>query len=274
MSIKLTYRAQTSIPVEVEGLTPDWACDKPLREIERFPIFHGNRQLPIAEMFEITGDADDKQFDFFGDLSGVHWIGAHMRSGRIFIHGPAGRHLGSEMRGGEIRIEGDAGGWLGCEMRGGFIHVQGNAGHLLGAAYRGSAKGMAGGTILVDGNVGNEAALSMQQGMILIGGDAGDMLGYNMTGGTVIVVGNSGIRVGAGMRGGVIAIFGSAPPRMLPSFDHFRTGPPESIRSLLLESRNTGLRFEEFQLQADFDSYVGDSLADGNGEISVRHIAS
>src|SRR4029453_183289 len=168
MSIKLTYHGETSVPVEVEGLTPDWACDKSLPEIERFEIFHGNRKIPLAEMFAVAGDPGDKRCDWEGDLSGVHWIGAHMRSGRIHVHGQAGRHLGSEMRGGEIHVAGDAGGWVGCEMRGGLIHVEGNAGHLVGAAYRGSAKGMRGGKIIVDGNAGNEIGLRMQQGIIAI----------------------------------------------------------------------------------------------------------
>src|SRR5687767_4433126 len=110
MALRLTYRAETSVPVEVEGLTPDWACDKSLAAIERFEIFHGNRTLPLAEMFSVSGDPSDKRFDLEGDLTGVHWIGAHMESGQIHIHGPAGRHLGSEMRGGEIIVDGDAGG--------------------------------------------------------------------------------------------------------------------------------------------------------------------
>ena len=41
--------------------------------------------------------------EFEGNLSGVHWIGAHLRSGEVHVHGAAGRHIGSEMRGGEIR---------------------------------------------------------------------------------------------------------------------------------------------------------------------------
>src|SRR5262245_45301432 len=110
MSIKLTYQAETTVPVEIEGLTPDWACDKSLSEIEHFEIYHGNRKIPLAEMFGVTGDASDKRIDFEGNLSGVHWIGAHMRTGQVFVHGPAGRHIGSELRGGEIRVEGDAGG--------------------------------------------------------------------------------------------------------------------------------------------------------------------
>jgi formylmethanofuran dehydrogenase subunit C len=286
MAIKLIYRAETSVPVEIEGLTPDWACDKSLAEIERFEIFHGNRKLPLAEMFSVTGDAGDKRFDFEGDLSGVHWIGAHLRSGKVYVHGPAGRHIGSELRGGQIHIEGDAGGWVGCEMRAGLIHVQGNAGHLVGAAYRGSAKGMTGGTILVDGNAGNEIGLSMQKGTIAIGGEAGDMIGFNMTDGTILVLGDAGIRAGAGMRGGTIAMLGSTPSPVLPSFRFDRTiraaiahddpandgqCPPYTM---LRELRGKGLRLDETKLPEEIEIYVGDSVADGNGEIYMRHVAT
>jgi formylmethanofuran dehydrogenase subunit C len=285
MAIKLTYRAETSVPVEVEGLTPDWACDKSLAEIERFEIFHGNRKLPLAEMFSVTGDAADKRFDFEGNLSGVHWIGAHMRSGRIYVHGPAGRHIGSELRGGEIHIEGDAGGWVGCEMRAGLIHVRGNAGHLVGAAYRGSAKGMTGGTVLVDGNAGNEIGLSMQKGTIAIGGNAGDMIGFNMTDGTILVVGDAGIRAGAGMRGGTIAMLGPTPSPVLPSFRFDRTcsagtgheNPADRgqrpLNVMLRELQGKGLRLDESKLPELVDVYVGDLVADGSGEIHVRQIS-
>lgn len=272
MSIKLTYRGETSVPVEVEGLTPDWACDKPLAEIERFEIFHGNRKLPLAEMFAVSGNAGDKRFDFEGDLAGVHWIGAQMRTGQIHIHGPGGRHIGSEMRGGEIHVEGDAGGWVGCEMRGGLIHVRGSAGHLVGAAYRGSAKGMMDGTILVDGDAGNEIGLSMQQGIIAIGGTAGDMIGFNMTDGTVIVLGNSGIRPGAGMHGGTIALLGPTPPPILPSFRLDRTTQPEKLVEVLRGLREKGLRMDESALPAEVDVYVGDMIESGNGEICLCRV--
>lgn len=271
MPIKLTYRAETAVPVEVEGLTPDWAHGKSLSEIERFEIYHGNRKIPLAEMFAVAGDAGDKRIDLEGDLSGVHWIGAHMRTGQIYVHGPAGRHVGGELRGGEIRVEGDAGGWVGCEMRGGLIHVQGNAGHLVGAAYRGSAKGMRGGTILVDGDAGNEIGLSMQQGIISIGGAAGDMIGFNMTDGTALVLGDSGIRAGAGMHGGTIGLLGPTPPPVLPSFRLDRTTPPDKLVLLLRELRGLGLRMDESLLPAEVDVYVGDLVAEGSGEIYLRH---
>jgi formylmethanofuran dehydrogenase subunit C len=267
MSITLTYRGETSIPVEIEGLTPDWACDKSLAEIERFEIFHGNRTIPLADMFTVAGDAADRRFDFEGNLAGVHWIGAHMRTGQIHVHGPAGRHIGSEMRGGEIRVEGDASGWIGCEMRGGFIHIQGNAGHLVGAAYRGSAQGMRGGTIIVDGNAGNEIGLSMQKGVIAIGGHAGDMIGFNIAGGTILVLGDAGIRPGAGMRGGLIALLGPTPSPILPSFRLDRTAPPEKTAALLHELREKGMKTPDAPLPAQVEIFSGDLIVEGTGEI-------
>ena len=151
MTLSLQYQGQTGVPVEIEGLVPNVVREMPLGDIERFEIFHGNRKMPLAEMFAISGDPSDGQMRFEGDLAGVHWIGAHMTEGQIHIAGNAGRHIGSEMSGGQITVDGDAGDWVGGEMEGGMIHVHGRAGHLIGAAYRGSRRGMCGGTILVDG---------------------------------------------------------------------------------------------------------------------------
>lgn len=271
MSIKLTYRGHSTIPVEVEGLTPDWAVDKSLAEIERFEIFHGNRRLPVAEIFSVTGDPGDMRIDFEGDLANVHWIGASMRRGSIHVHGSAGRHAGSEMRGGEIHIQGDASNWLGCEMRDGLIHVRGNAGDLVGAAYRGSPQGMRGGAILIDGDAGNELGLSMQQGIIAVGGRAGDMLGFNMSDGTIIILGESGIRAGAEMRAGTIAMLGPTPPPVLPSFRFDRQADPESLKQTLLDLRAKGLRFEDTQIPSQVSIYVGDLISEGTGELQMRH---
>lgn len=269
MPLRLNYHAKTPTPVEIEGLTPDWACDKSLTEIERFEIFHGNRKTPLAEMFRISGEPGERHFIFEGDLSGVHWIGAGMQRGRIDVQGPAGRHVGSEMTGGEIRVAGDAGGWVGAEMHGGFIHVRGNAGHLVGAAYRGSPKGMTGGTILVDGDAGNEIGLSMRRGVIAIGGKAGDMIGFNMIAGTVLVLGECGIRPGAGMRRGTIALLGAAPP-LLPSFRYACTTRLQVLPLLLRQLRQQGFRVDDATLAAEVDLHVGDLVALGKGEILLR----
>jgi formylmethanofuran dehydrogenase subunit C len=271
MSITLTYNAKTKVPVEIEGLTPDWAYNKSIDDIERFEIFHGNCKVPLAEMFSVTGDASDRVIYFEGDLSGVHWIGAHMASGTVRIHGPAGRHIGSQMRGGEIFVEGNAGGWVGAEMARGKIHIQGNAGHLIGAAYRGSAKGMTGGTILIDGNAGNEIGLTMRRGLIAIGGSAGDTVGFNMIAGTIVVLGECGIRPGAGMRRGTLALLGPNPPSLLPSFRFATTYQPQATKLMLRTLSNHHFRFDETLMDAEYDLYHGDLVSIGRGEILFRH---
>lgn len=271
MPLTLTYQGETSLPVEIEGLTPEWAAGKSLAEIERFEIYHGNRKLPLAEMFTLCGDADDQRFDFEGDLSGVHWVGAHMQSGQIHIHGSAGRHLGSEMAGGEIVVEQNAGDWAGAEMQGGLIHVKGNAGNSVGAAYRGSAKGMKGGTILVDGDAGNEIGSLMRRGLVAIGGKAGDMVGFNMLAGTVLVFGRCGIRPGAGMRRGTIGLFGPNPPPLLPSFRHGSTLQPQILRVLLRSLIQKGFNAADARMTAEINLYHGDLVALGRGEIWLRN---
>ena len=60
MPLRLTLRGTSTIPLEVEGLTPDVLRDKTLAQIERWPVFHGNRQLPLADLFRVEGDAADR----------------------------------------------------------------------------------------------------------------------------------------------------------------------------------------------------------------------
>ena len=96
MSLLLEYHHSSSIPLEVEGITPDVLREKSLGEIEQMPAFEGNRKGVLADFFKISGDLADGRMVWEGDLSGVHWLGAHMREGEMLIRGPAGRHVGSE----------------------------------------------------------------------------------------------------------------------------------------------------------------------------------
>lgn len=157
MSLTLKYHAKTSVPVEIEGIVPDRLRERSLAEIERLAIYHGNRTVPLAELFRVGGDPSDERIELEGDLAGVHQIGHAMKGGAIRVHGNAGRHVGGEMSGGRIVVDGDVGDHAGAEMHGGLITVAGNAGHRIGAAYPGSKKGMTDGTILIGGNVGSEA---------------------------------------------------------------------------------------------------------------------
>ncbi len=268
MPLRLKYKQPQSVPVEVEGLLPEAVCALSVPEIEQFEIFRGNQKLPLAELFDVSGDASDLQMEFEGDLSGVHWIGAKMAAGSVRINGPAGRHVGSEMSAGTIHVHGDAGDWVGGELHGGLIHIHGRAGNLIGAAYRGSKRGMTGGTILVEGPVGDEIGHTLRRGLIAVGG-AGDFAGINMIAGTLLIFGPVGVRTGAGMRRGTIGLLGGGPPSLLPTF---RRGGSDKLliqKLVLRELQHLGYPFDPALLEASYQLYHGDEVTVGRGELLV-----
>ncbi len=270
MPLHLRYRTATTVPVEVEGITPEVVRDKSRAEIERMEVFHGNRKEPLAEFFQVSGDPADGRMVWEGDLSGVHWIGAKMRQGVIHVEGHAGRRLGSEMAGGEIHVSGDAGDWVGGEMKRGLIHVHGRAGHWVGAAYRGSRLGMQGGVILIGSDGGNEIGHSMRRGLIAVGGNAGDLIGFNMAAGAVLIFGESGIQHGAGMRRGTLGFFGPNPPPMLPSFRYACRYRPAVLPLMFHQLQQYGFQTPDDLFSASFDLYNGDLIEGGRGEVLIR----
>lgn len=256
------------VPLEVECLAPDAVRDLSLAEIEKLPVYHGNRQACLADFFSVRGAASDAHVRLLGDCSAVKWIGHAMREGHIVVEGDIGMHLGSEMEGGRIEVRGDAGDWVGGEMVGGHIQVWGRAGHLVGGAYRGSSVGMKGGTILIHGDAGNEIGGCMRRGLIAIGGRCGDFAGVAMLAGSIFVFGVPGIRMGAGMKRGTIALFGSGQPALLPTFRYDCDIQPQFLALYLSQ-----LRGWEFPLTRDYDKegcfarYNGDLLEIGKGEV-------
>jgi formylmethanofuran dehydrogenase subunit C len=270
LALTLRYNADTSVPVEVEGITPDRLREKSLVEIERLELHHGNRKVPLAGLFTVSGDPSDGRIDYEGDLGGVHFIGCGMTGGEIRVLGNAGRHLGAEMTGGTIQVEGNAGDWAGAEMHGGLIQIRGDAGDLVGAAYRGSRRGMTDGMILIGGNAGNEVGAAMRRGMLAVRGSCGDAAGFNMIAGSILVFGNSGIRIGAGMKRGTIALFGKTLPRLLPTFRRAAAFRPLFLRLIFRELAGLGFPVEPGLLDADLSLYHGDLVALGKGEVWTR----
>jgi formylmethanofuran dehydrogenase subunit C len=270
MPLRFSVHAKTSLPLEVEGITPDTVRGKSVAEIEKLEIFEGNVRSRLADFFTVSGDSSDENHQWEGDLAGVHWIGAKMQSGRIVVNGNAGRHLGSEMRGGQIHVQGNAGDWVGGEMHGGLIHVRGNAGHLVGAAYRGSARGMTKGTILVGGDAGDEIGSSMRRGLIAIRGGIGDLAGVNMLAGSIILFGDSGVRHGAGMRRGTIAFLGGKAPQLLPSFRRACRCGPGAMPLIYRYLRRLDFACDDALFATSYDLYNGDFLNGGRGELLIR----
>lgn len=267
MALTLNLKTKLTLPIEVDGFTPSWARDKSIDEIAAWEVFQGNQKLPLGEFFDLQGSAEDLAFEFRGDLSKVHRIGAKLETGSIQIHGNAGRHVGSQMTGGSIQVVGDAGDWLGAEMRSGEIQVSGNAGNHVGAAFHGATKGMRGGTILIRGDAGNEIGLAMRRGMIAIGGKAGDMLGYRMLAGTIFAFGGCGLRPGAEMKRGTIGLFGSDRPALLPTFAYACSTRLQILPMLFSNLTRQGFPIDKKLSSSDFEVHHGDLLQMGKGEI-------
>jgi formylmethanofuran dehydrogenase subunit C len=267
--LRLTYRSDTTIPVEAECITPDNLTGKSPAEIAALPVQHGNAAVPLGEFFGVEGDAGDRDILIEGDCTRVKLVGAGMASGRVTVRGNVGMHLGAEMTGGEIEVHGRAGDWVGAELRGGRIHVHGDAGHLVGAAYRGGRFGMRGGAILIDGKAGNEVGSTMRRGLIAVGGDVGDFPGFAMIAGTVLLFGQPGIRLGAGMKRGTVVLFG-AEPALLPTFRYDCTYQPVFLELYLRQLR--AWRFGPAELPAGglYRRFSGDLVALGKGEVLQR----
>lgn len=267
--LTLTYHGRTSIPVEVEGIVPEALRGLSVADIERLTILHGNRETPLAELFRVSGSADDEQVAFVGDLAGVHWIGAKQRSGAIHVEGDAGRHLGSGLDGGTIHASVNAGDFAGTEMRRGLIHVRGSVGNLAGGAYRGSARGMTGGTLLIGGDAGHEIGTTMRRGLIAVGGNVGDLAAFNMIAGTVLVMGKAGQRAAAGMRRGTLAVLGGT-EELLPTFREAGSCRPTYLRLYAAELNSHGFSTPANFTTGEWRQFTGDLLTVGKGEVLVR----
>ena len=283
MPLTFVPRNLDGLPIELQGVLPAALADKSLSEIESVPVQQGNRQVPLAEFFQISGEAGERVWRFEGDLSRVHWLAAGMDAGTIHVAGSVGRHAASGMTGGTLTVDGDAGDCLGAEMSGGFVDISGSAGNLIGAPYRGGRRGMTGGTILIRGNVGDELGRAMRRGLIAVAGDVGAAAGYDFLAGTILIGGSAGPRLGAGTRRGTIVLSratrcaestsrsaGTTQPPLPPTFRRAGRYQPTFLRLLARHLAQFDFPFSCDDAAAQYETYVGDLLTVGKGEILVR----
>jgi formylmethanofuran dehydrogenase subunit C len=271
MPVVLRLKQPTSIPLEVDAVRLETVRGQSTDNVRQTAIQYGNAQVPLADFFDVSGNAADSTLVWEGDCSKVKLIGAQLTEGTIRVEGNAGMHLGAGMRGGQILVNGDAGDWVGAEMQGGRIHVRGNAGDLVGAVYRGGRRGMTGGEILVDGDAGSEIGHTMRRGLIAVGGRAGDAVGFNLIAGSILLFGEVGIRPGAGMKRGTIGLLGTAlPPKLLPTFKFGGVSRPVFLQFYLRRLREMGFFVADECFHCDYRRYCGDFLELGKGEILLR----
>ena len=210
--ITLTPKEQPEVPIEIDTITPDSLAGKTIDEIKNIAILHGNVQVPLADFFEVEGEAGatatETKILIDGDVSQTKRIGQGMTAGSITVKGSVNMYVGAEMEGGVITVEGNAGGWAGQNMKGGEIEILGDAGDYIGASYRGDWRGMSGGKITVHGNAKSEIAEYMNGGKLIVKGDVGIMPGVHMNNGVLIIEGNVIARTGGEMAGGTIVVKG------------------------------------------------------------------
>ena len=257
-TVSLRPKYVFKVPVEADCISPDAFAGKSLDEISKLPVWEGNKQRSLAELFEIEGETAEKPEDLNvyveGDVHKVRRIGSKMSAGEIMICRDAGTHLGEEMKGGKITVGGSADSWTGAMMKGGTIEVKGNAGDYVGAAYRGMVKGMRGGVITIHGSAGNELGCFMKKGLIKVYGDAAQFVGVHMKDGTIWIAGDSEARVGAEMTGGKIVVCGKV-EEILPTF--------------ATDSVKAKVKVEGEEVAGPFYLFVGDLTEQGAGKLYV-----
>jgi formylmethanofuran dehydrogenase subunit C len=267
MSLTLKYLADSSLPVDLEGVTPFSLRAKSLDEIRRLEVLQGNRRVSLGDLFQVSGDHSDAQIRFDGDLRSVHHIGSNMDGGEIVVNGDAGHHLGAGMASGTIAIAGNSSDWVGAEMKGGVISIRGSVGDHAGAAYPGSKRGMTEGSILIRGGAGHGVGRSMRRGLVAIGGTCGGDLGFGMIAGTILAFGACRGPVGAEMRRGTIGLFGPDAPPFLPTFRRAGRFRPRFLSLIERELNRLGFEAARGMSDRDLTLYHGDLLSLAKGEV-------
>lgn len=220
--ITFKLKKDSKLPIEAESICPDQLVSKTLKEVGNLPVWRGNKELKLSDLFKIEGETGSDPAELVvrvvSENTKIKRLGQGMSAGQLIVEGNAGMHLAEEMRGGEVIVTGDIDDWAFTQMKGGTALIQGNAGHYLGAAEWGNWKGNTGGTITVEGNAGNEVGAWLAGGTIEIKGNAGEFLGIHMKNGVILVHRKVNPRVGAQMIGGQIFLF-SKPDKLLPGFE-------------------------------------------------------
>lgn len=266
MPITFHLKREPTVPLEAEVLTPNVVAELRNAEIGALTVYHGKRQLPLSEFFDVDGERSEDLI-LHGALHKVRWIGRAMSKGSITVHGNVGMHLGAYMNGGRIEVHGHASDWIGAEMKNGFIHIHGNAGGQAGAAYRGSLGGMKDGLIIIEGSAGLEVGMRMRGGLIVIGKTARDFTGLQMKGGTIILMEGAEIRTGAGMNKGTIISMKPLP--MMPTFTLAADKDASVLADLASRVKEFGVKLPSGPADGKFQSYIGDLAVSDRGEILV-----
>lgn len=254
--------------VDMSPLVPVNLLDKSVCDIAKILLQCGKQQIPMGELFDITGD-NAQDIVINNSFDKLDFIGKELDGGSITINGNVGAYLGMGMKSGIITLNGNAGLYAACEMKKGTLEINGNVGNFLGGALPGNKMGMKGGTILVKGNVGDRAGDHMRRGLILIEGNAGDYCGSRMTAGTIAVMGNTGRYVGYAMRRGTLLLWKQ--PQLPASFNDCGTHTLGFLPLLFASFKTSNSKFSDTSAAFNrVQRYAGDMSEIGRGEVLVK----
>ncbi len=262
--IELTLKRQPTVPLEAEVISPDVMECLGEAEICGLTVYHGKRQLPLGEFFEVRGERSS-ELKISGALEKVRWIGRAMTKGSIEVHGSVGMHLGAYMKSGLIQIYGDASDWVGAEMKNGTIRISGNAGGQIGGSYRGGMSGMRNGFISVGGSAGLEVGLRMRRGTIVIGETVRDFAGLQMKGGTIVLLKGAELRTGAWMNRGTIISLKEF--EMMPTFQPAGKLDSSFVNIFARHLAEYQITIPRLNDAGFYARFTGDQAVPGKGEI-------
>ena len=272
MALIFDQQLDTPLPVVADSLTPDRLHGRNMQQILEAHVWHGNRKLTLAEVFNVTGDLDDNSTVIVrGHTRPIQNLGCGMSSGTLIVEGDIGDGCGRKMSGGALTVNGNAGHRAGCEMTGGTLTIRGDAGDSLGGGYPGNHVGMNGGTIVVTGSVGDAAGETMRRGTLVVGGSAARSVGCNMLAGTIIIAGDCGVDVGVNMKRGTIVVGQQLAKSLGVQFVAGATRPVSVIGMLgrwLDQSTETGVGMT---LQEPLAQFHGDLTMGGRGELFLAN---
>lgn len=264
-ALTFTLKTAPAQRVDCSPLTPDLLAGKSSAEIAAIELHCGNRKLRAAEVFDIAGD-DAGHIVFASSSAKLDFVGAHMRSGSITVHGDVGAYLGLQAKKADITVNGNAGAYAASGLAGGSIKVNGNVGDYLAAAIPGDRKGMKGGLVIVTGNAGDRAGDQMRRGIVLIEGNAGAYCASRMLAGTIGVLGSVGDYVGYGMRRGTLLLFST--PKLHATLQDCGSHTLPFLSLMFKSFRDLPSKFASINRNRA-RRYAGDVANDGKGEILV-----
>jgi len=268
-ALTFTLKVDIAQRVDCSPLTPDKLAGKSVDDIAAMELVSGRLSLPVAELFDISGN-DVNNIQFKNSSSKLDHIGHAMSQGTVTVMGDVGAYLGQFMTGGNIAVHGNSFIYSGCEMKGGQIKINGNAGDFVGAARSGYKNGMTGGTIIITGNSGQRTGDHMRRGMILIEGNAGDYCGARMVSGTIAVIGDVGRHLGYGMKRGTLLLTKTPAHGISANFNDCGAHTLSFLPLMFTAFKKLDSVFAKLEPFSRVQRYAGDVGGLGMGEILVN----